>query len=147
MRIRTARPDDLHRLLEFYAQLDGPYAERKALERDAADSLFTRILLDPTQHTIVAEDNDEIVGTLVVAILPNLGHGGAPYAVIENVVVDEARRGDRVGTALMEDAVDRARKAGAYKLALCSNLERESAHAFYRSLGMEQTHAGFEVTP
>lgn len=147
MKIRDARPEDLDHLLELYAQLEGPYAERKALASGRAEDLFTRILLDPNQHTIVAEVNDEIVGTLVVAILPNLGHGGAPYAVLENVVVDEESRGDGVGTALIEDAVDRARKAGAYKLALCSNLERESAHDFYRSLGMKQTHAGFEVAP
>lgn len=147
MKIRDARPEDLKRLLELYRLLEGPYSDEKALTGVKAEDLFTRILLDPNQHTLVAEDYGEVVGTLVVAILPNLAHGGAPYAVVENVVVDEEYRGEGVGTALMREAVDRARKAGAYKLALCSNLQREESHAFYRSLGMEQTHAGFEVTP
>ena len=130
MKIRDARPEDLYRLLELYAQLEGPYAERKALASGRTEDLFTRILLDPNQQTIVAEDYSEVVGSLVIAILPNLGHGGAPYAVIENVVVDEESRGEGVGTALMQEAVERVRNAGAYKLALCSNLKRESSHAF-----------------
>ena len=147
MKIRDARPEDLDRLLELYILLEGPYAKGKALTGDKADNLFTRILLDPNQQTLVAEDHGEIVGTLVVAILPNLAHGGEPYTVVENVVVDEEYRGEGVGTALMQEAISLAQRAGAYKLALCSNLERGESHAFYRSLGMEQTHAGFEVTP
>jgi ribosomal protein S18 acetylase RimI-like enzyme len=147
MRVRDARPEDLGRLLELYSLLEGPYTEGKALAGPEAENLFTRILLDPNQQTLVAEDYGEIVGTLVVAILPNLAHGGEPYAVVENVAVDEEHRGESVGSALMREGVARARKAGAYKLALCSNLEREESHSFYRSIGMQQTHAGFEVTP
>lgn len=47
----------------------------------------------------------------------------------------------------MKEAVERARLAGAYKLALSSNLEREDAHHFYQTAGMRETHLGFEVTP
>lgn len=147
MRIRDARPEDLDRLLELYSLLEGPYAESRPLAPAEAEDLFTRILLDPDQQILVAEDYGEVVGTLALAVLPNLGHGGAPYAVVENVVVDGERRGEGVGTALMREALARAGRAGAYKLALCSNLEREESHAFYRSLGMKQTHAGFEVAP
>lgn len=147
MKIRDARPEDLKRLLELYSLLEGPYSGEKALTNVEAENLFTRILLDPNQQILVAQDYGKVVGTLVVAILPNLAHGGAHYAVVENVVVDEEYRGEGVGTALVREAVERARKVGAYKLALCSNLQREESHAFYRSLGMEQTHAGFEVTP
>lgn len=147
MRIREAREADLDRLLELYSLLEGPYAGSVSLTRDGARNLFTRILLDPNQQTLVAEDYGEVVGTLVIVVIPNLGHGGAPYAVVENVVVDPDSRGEGVGKALVEEALERARRAGAYKLALCSNLQREEAHAFYRSLGMEQTHAGFEVSP
>lgn len=147
MKVRDAIPGDLNRLLELYSLLEGPYSERHALAAAEAEDLYTRILLDPNQHPLIAEYYEEIVGTLVVAILPNLAHGGAPYAVVENVVVDEEYRGEGVGKALMREAVERARRAGAYKLALCSNLDRREAHAFYHSLGMEQTHAGFEVAP
>jgi len=146
MKIRDARPGDLDRLLELYALLEGPYTDVRTPNGEAED-LFTRVLLDPNQQTLVAEVYDEVAGTLVLALLPNLSHGGAPYAVVENVVVDEEHRGEGVGRALMREAMKRAREVGAYKLALCSNLEREGAHEFYRSLGMKETHLGFEVRP
>lgn len=147
MRIREARPGDLDRLLELYAGPESLYAGAEPFRPGEAENLFTRVLLDPNQTTLVAESYDEVVGTLVVAIMPNLAHGGAPYAVVENVVVDEEHRGEGLGKALMEEAANRARAAGAYKLALCSNLERAGAHDFYRSLGMKESHLGFEVSP
>ena len=147
MQVRDARPEDLNRLLELYSWLEGPYAGAKVLTDTEAGDLFTRILLDPNQQTLIAEDSGRVVGTLVVAILPNLAHGGAPYAVVENVVVDKEHQREGAGAALMREAVARVRRAGAYKLALCSNLAREDSHAFYRSIGLRHTHAGFEVTP
>ena len=147
MRVRTAKTGDLGRLLELYRSLEGPHPGVEELDREAAEERFAIVLSDPNQETLVAGADGGVVGTLVVAILPNLAHGGAPYAVVENVITDEAWRGRGAGRALMQAARDRAREAGAYKLALCSNLEREEAHGFYEALGMERTHAGFEVRP
>jgi GNAT superfamily N-acetyltransferase len=147
MRVREAHQGDLGRLLELYRFLEGPYSAVEELGGEAAERRFAEILADPNQTSLVAEAEGEVVGTLVVAILPNLAHGGAPYAVVENVVTDPAWRGRGVGKALMGEAVRLARDAGAYKLALCSNLAREEAHGFYRSVGMRETHLGFEVAP
>ena len=147
MKVRTARVEDLGRLLELYRSLEGPYSGVEELGRKEAEERFEAVLSDPNQETLVVEAEGGVIGTLVVAILPNLAHGGAPYAVVENVVADEAWRGRGAGRALMQAALDRARGAGAYKLALCSNLQRAEAHGFYEALGMERTHAGFEVTP
>lgn len=144
MRIRATKPRDLDRLLELYSFLEGPYPDA-GTPNGNADHLFTQVLLDPDQRTLVAEDYGEVVGTLVVVLVPNLAHGGAPYALVENVVVDEQYQGAGVGKALMREAINRAREAGAYKLSLTANLQREEAHEFYRALGLEQRHAGFEV--
>jgi GNAT superfamily N-acetyltransferase len=102
-------------------------------------------LADEHQQTLVVEEGGEIVGTLVLVIIPNLAHGGAPYAVVENVVVDAARRGEGIGGSLIRGAMELARSAGAYKLTLSANLQRERAHEFYRRLGFRETHLGFEV--
>ena len=110
-----------------------------------AERRFGEVLADPDQETLVAEAEGEVVGTLVVAILPNLAHGGAPYAVVDNVAIAETQRGKGVGTLLMRAAVEKARLAGAYKLTLSANLSRERAHEFYRRLGLKQTPAGFEI--
>lgn len=147
MKIRRAEKKDLTCLLELYRLLEGPYADVEELDREDVERRFQEILDDPNQQTLIAEMDGEVAGSVVLVIVPNLGHGGAPYAVVENVVVDEVWRGWGIGKALMEEAVERARLAGAYKLALCSNLEREEAHRFYLAAGMKQTHAGFEVAP
>ena len=147
MRVREARPGDLGRLLELYALLESPDGRGALRENGAAEDLFTWVLLDPNQRTLVAEIYGEVVGTLVLVTVPNLAHGGAPYALVENIVVDEECRGEGVGRALMKEALRRAREAGAYKLALCSSTERPEAHEFYRSMGFEKTHVGFEVRP
>ncbi len=78
-------------------------------------------------------------------VVPNLGHGGKPWAAVENVVVAEEYRGRCVGGRLMAAAGDLGREAGCYKLVLASNLDREGAHAFYRRLGWRHTHAGFSL--
>ena len=144
MKIREARSRDLERLLELYRLLEGPYSKAETANGEAGDH-FTRVLLDPDQTTLVAEDYGEIVGSMVLVLIPNLAHGGAPYALVENVVVDAESQGSGIGRALMREAADRARRAGAYKLALTTNLQRSETHAFYRALGFEQTHVGFEV--
>ena len=146
-RIRRAGATDLDRLLELYGETDGAYEAVQPLSGEAAERRFAEVLADGHQETLVAESEGEVVGTLVLAILPNLAHGGAPYAIVENVVVDGAQRGRGVGASLMREAMDRARTAGAYKLVLSANAVREPAHEFYRSLGFEQTHAGFEIDP
>ncbi len=97
------------------------------------------------QSVLVAEDDGRITGALVLAIIENITHKGTPYAIIENVVVDEAARGQRHGEALMEYAIAEARRAGCYKVSLTSNKRRGEAHRFYERLGFVQTHEAFRI--
>jgi GNAT superfamily N-acetyltransferase len=102
-----------------------------------------QIAADPRAHLFVVEDGGEVVGTLTLYLLPNLSHGGRPYAIVENVVVDGERRGGGYGRLLMRHAERLADEAGCYKLSLTSNVKRAPAHAFYESIGYHNTHRGF----
>jgi GNAT superfamily N-acetyltransferase len=75
--------------------------------------------------------------------MPNLSHGGAPFAIVENVVVDETVRGGGYGRRLMAHAEALARAAGCYKVSLTSNHKRDRAHAFYAHIGYASSHKGF----
>jgi len=143
--VRPAKGADLGRLLELYRLLEGPYSRVEPLEGEDAERCFARILADPNQRPLVAEAGGEVVGSVVLVLVPSLTHGGSSYAVIENVVTDGAHRGRGIGRALMEETRRLARRAGAYKLMLCSNVEREAAHRFYRAVGLRETHTGYEV--
>jgi GNAT superfamily N-acetyltransferase len=92
----------------------------------------------------VAEDEEGgLIGTLALIVVANLSHRGKPWAIIENVVVDEEQRGKGVGAQLVRHAVELAREAGCYKVALASNKQRAEAHRFYQRLGFTATHEGF----
>jgi GNAT superfamily N-acetyltransferase len=84
-----------------------------------------------------------VQGTLTLYVLPNLSHGGKPFAIVESVVVDASCRGRGLGRILMEHAEALARARGCYKLALMSNRKRADAHRFYAELGYQPTHQGF----
>ena len=76
-----------------------------------------------------------MVATTYLNLIPNLTRGGAPYGVIENVVVDADRRGSGLGKQIMAATLQAAWAAGCYKVMLQTGSRRESTHAFYRSCG------------
>ncbi|MBA4368434.1 MAG: hypothetical protein C0403_12450 [Desulfobacterium sp.] len=58
-------------------------------------------------------------------------------AVIEEVVVDPQWQGRGVGKMMIKKAIEICLEKGCYKATVSSNLKRERAHAFYKSLGFE----------
>lgn len=145
MRVREAQLADLGCLLDLYKEPEKTYEDLEPLFGESAERRFAEILQDTRQRVLVAEESAKVAGTLTLVVVPNLAHGGSPYAIVENVVVDEARRGSGVGTALLREAISQAKMVGAYKLSLTANLSREAAHGFYQSLGLKETHKGFEI--
>lgn len=144
--IRRAEKNDLRFILLLYRELDEVYAGQDAGEPIlAADIAWLRISSDSRQHLLVAEIAGEIVGTLTLIIVPNIGHKGSPWGAIENVVVKSGRRGRGLGKSLMREATAIAGERGCYKLILSSNVLRTEAHDFYRELGWRETHVGFSL--
>jgi GNAT superfamily N-acetyltransferase len=139
---RVASRDDLAEVLRLYAQ---PDLDGKALPLPDAERLFDRISQYPDYRIYVAESGSRIVGTFALLIMQNLGHWGTPSAVIEDVAVDPAWQGRGIGRAMMRHALEICGEKGCYKAALSSNLKRERAHAFYKSLGFERHGYSFRV--
>lgn len=86
-----------------------------------------------------------MVGTYALLIMHNLAHRGAPSAIVEDVVVAQDQQGRGIGRRMMAHAMQQAREAGCYKLALSSSARRKGAHAFYESLGFAQHGLSFVV--
>lgn len=145
--VREATEADLPRLVALLAQLslDGQREELGPPLPEAYRAAFRAIEADANQRLYVLEAAGEIVGSLVLVIVPNLSHQGRPYAIVENVIVDAERRSAGYGELLMRQAMAEAEQAGCYKLALTSNKERAGAHRFYRRLGLEARHEGFRT--
>jgi GNAT superfamily N-acetyltransferase len=141
--IRKAGVDDLAGVLALYAQpaLD----DGAVLSVAAAADLLRRFDHYPDYALYVAEAGGRIVGSFALLVMDNLGHLGAPSAIVEDVAVDPALQGCGVGSAMMSFAIARARDNGCYKLMLSSNATRERAHAFYESLGFARHGYSFRV--
>ena len=142
MPIRDAVEDDLEALLALYAQLS---PENAATTVEAARPGLRAMLADEGIRLLVVEAEGRVVGTATVVTVPNLTHGGQPWAQVENVVVHEAVRGTGVGRLLMDECVRLAWEAGCYKVQLQSADHREGAHRFYEGLGFAASSVGFRL--
>ena len=145
--VRTATETDIPRILELYRQLalNPPPANAPGPSLEDCRRVFAEMSNTHGYSLLVAEENGEILGTTVLAILPGLAHGTSPFAVVEYVVVDEKHRGRGIGKLLMEYVIARSREAGCYKIMLTSDKRRKQAHKFYRSLGFEASAHGFRL--
>jgi ribosomal protein S18 acetylase RimI-like enzyme len=141
--VRPATPDDLSEILRLYRQLTDEDTPVLLPDSDKASSVLDAMAAQSGRQLLVAENGRQILGTADLLIVPNLTHGGAPWAVIENVVVDEKARRRGVGRALVADLVRRCTEAHCYKMQLLSNKRRTEAHDFYRSVGFEAMAEGF----
>ena len=135
MHIRRATEADLAEIIRLHQQLDP--AEPATSEADAR-RIFERINTYPDYAIYLAEVNGKIAGTFGLLVMDKLAHNGKPSALVEDVVVDEALRGQGIGREMMAFAMEHGRARGCYKLALSSNLKRTEAHAFYETLGFRK---------
>ena len=147
--IRSAVISDIPRILDLYRQLTittSPAESGIDPTEEDFRSILTRIKAVPGLELLVAEEGAELVGSLMLLIVPNLSHKGLPWALIENVIVDKCCRRNGVGLQLMQYAINRAREAGCYRVGLSSDNRRKEAHEFYRSLGFEPSAIGFRMS-
>lgn len=132
MMIREVIANDLNDLLGLYRQLhDNPMPETN----NQLELLWERILKDKNQHIVVAIENNKIVSSCVVVIIPNLTHSQQPYALIENVITDINYRKKGYGAAVLNFAKEIAVRENCYKLMLLTSSKKESTLKFYEQAG------------
>ena len=119
-------------LLEALAHLVPQLSQSAA---PIGEAELTELVGSSTTRLLIARDTDHrIVGTLTL-VLFRIPTGVRGW--IEDVIVDEAARGQGVGEALTAEAVRLADAAGARTLDLTSRPSREAAHRLYSKLGFE----------
>ena len=116
-----------------------PQLSRSAAPMSEAD--VERFLSQSSVHLFVfraetadAEDNNPILGMLSLATfeIPT-----GVRAWVEDVVVDEAARGQGAGLALVEAAIEHAKTIGARTVDLTSRPTREAANRLYQRAGFQ----------
>ncbi|PYC65377.1 GNAT family N-acetyltransferase [Micromonospora arborensis] len=129
---RTARPADFGQIMRLYRQLN---PDDPVLEDGSDAAAFQQILGTPGLRLFVLELDGVVVATTYLNVIPNLSRSASPYAVIENVVVEESRRGTGLGRRIMADTLQAAWDAGCYKAMLMTGSRTPATHAFYRACG------------
>ncbi|MEP6758962.1 MAG: GNAT family N-acetyltransferase [Actinomycetota bacterium] len=115
--IRPAEVHDLRAVRGLLAQLHDP-----PTEISCSSTTWSQILANPNRTVLLAMDREEhAVATADLLIVPNLTHGGAPWGIVENIVVDRAWRHRGLDEALMHHATRVARTAGCHTLRLASS--------------------------
>jgi GNAT superfamily N-acetyltransferase len=143
LEIRDARDSDLPGVLRVLAEsgIDGG----SSFSPEEARVHLAQLRGCPGYRLLVFVAEGEVVGTYALAIIGKLGKRGTPAGLVEDVAVLPSRQGQGIGRAMMEHALAECRKAGCYKLALSSNVNRGDAHRFYESLGFERHGYSFAV--
>lgn len=128
MTLRTARPEDASTIAILATQLGYPNTTEEVETR------LRDVLARPSSTVLVAEDED---GTVV-----GYGHvfgahrvDSDPFAEIGALVVDQGRRSQGTGTALVKAMEAWAIEHGYREIRVRSNVMRERAHAFYDRMG------------
>ena len=131
MIVRQLTTEDFEDAHALYKELVGDISVPDGSEGQAR---FQEILDHPGTFVIGAEHDGHVRAMVTLHILPNMTFGGRSYAVIENVVTARAMQGRGLGRAVMEDAVNRAWGAGAYKVMLLTG-QTAQAKGFYERIG------------
>lgn len=118
---------------------------REGAEIARYEEAFDAVARDSSHYlAVVRDEDDRIVGTMQLTIIPGLSRGGATRLQIEGVRVAASERSRGVGTAMLEWAHDHGRHRGATLAQVATDQVRERAHAFYGRLGYDNTHVGLK---
>ncbi len=130
--VREIKENDLNGLLHLYEQL---HNSEVVINLNELSNLWNQILQDDHHHIIVVEEDGKIVSSCVCVIIPNLTHNQQPYALIENVITDEAYRKKGLATKCLDYAKKIAIKENCYKMMLLTGSKEDTTLQFYRNAG------------
>lgn len=131
--LRRLGPDDLEQLVGLYQHLYD--IDLPEVAPGARVAVWDEILRDEAQHYLGVFVDARLVASAFVTIVPNLTRGARSFAIIENVVTDPEHQRHGHGRAVIDALVEHAFGAGCYKVMLQTSSVRDSAHAFYESIG------------
>ena len=146
--IRLATEEDIPRILDLYHKLTISLSRVEMGRSPSPDDyrkVFAEICADPRHELLVAEYQGQVVGTVVLLIVPNLSHSATPWALVENLIVAQKHRRRGAGKLLLEYVIARAKEKGCHRIELCSDKRRREAHRLYRSVGFEASAYGFRI--
>lgn len=129
-------------MLQLYSQLNP--GDETISSADGA-RILQKFSSYPGSAIYIGFRGDEAVSTCALVVVPNLTRGGAPYALIENVVTEARHRKRGYGKAVIAQAISAAWKHNCYKIMLLTGSKDPATLTFYGDIGFEQSKVGFQI--
>jgi ribosomal protein S18 acetylase RimI-like enzyme len=127
---------------DVFGQTRNPLFDAEAVRYRAA---FRAIAADPNNFQIVAVQDARIVGCYQLTFIRGLSFSGSERAQIESVRIASELRGSGLGTAMMHDAIARARSRDVVLVQLTTDTRRDNTRRFYERLGFTASHHGMKL--
>ena len=145
--IRRARESDLPALIALFAEDPiGGHGDTTAPEAfEEYLRAFHVIEASANEQLFVAERQGEVVGTFEIMFNRTLTGRGGLVMVVEAVQTRADLRGQGIGAAMLDHAIQEARRRDCRLVQLSSNMARTDAHRFYERLGFVKSHYGFKM--
>lgn len=152
--VRRAAPRDLPRLHELLRQVAEVHHQGrpdlfKAGQRKYTDEQLLEILADDTRPVLAAVNEQDVVQGYAFCVFKQFVSDNIMTDIrtlyIDDLCVDEACRGQHVGTLLYDAVLDFARQHGCYNVTLNVWSCNKSAQKFYEARGLVPQKIGMEV--
>ncbi len=130
---------DIYRLLCDFAI---SYRIERAVFEDRTFPSVLEAAVDGTAEFLVVEQAGAVVGYLLAARVPTLFAGGTVLEILE-LAVDEAHRGNGIGSLLVRAATAKAGQVGDVEV----TVPTRRAAGFYNRLGFTETATYLKYTP
>jgi GNAT superfamily N-acetyltransferase len=137
-----AQKEHLPKILELYKQL---LPDENIIDTKKANEIWLKIEDNNIKYFIAIED-DKIISSCYLAIIPNLTRNGKSNGFIENVITDENYRKKGIGKKVIEMAIEYGKQNNCYKIVLQSSFSRKENHIFYEKCGFDRnSKKAFEI--
>jgi ribosomal protein S18 acetylase RimI-like enzyme len=145
--VRRALRGDLPRIVVILHDDGlGKRREDPSLPLDARYiAAFERLDGDDDHLMLVLQQEDRVVGYLQLSFIPGLSRRGMLRGHIEAVRIAGDRRGQGLGTILLNRAIDECRARDCGLVQLTSDKQRLDARRFYERAGFVAAHEGFKL--
>jgi GNAT superfamily N-acetyltransferase len=93
---------------------------------------------------LFVRDNGQEIARAYLYVLNNDLHD-EPFGFIEDVFVEESRRGQGLGTKITKALIKEAKMHNCYKLIACSRQSRDKVHNLYKKIGFTEHGKEFRI--
>ncbi len=129
--IKQASITDTNEIIRLLTELWSKWE----LDKSIVKALIEKGIESGNKIYLLAMNNQDYVGLGTLSIIDDLHY--RKIAILDELVITESFRGQKLGTNLLNAVVERAKLEGCSKIQLHCSIHRPDSHAFYKKNGFE----------